>query len=157
MADVRRFLEPGPVVLVSSRHKGQTNIMTMGWHMILEFVPSLVGCYVWTENESFNMIRKSRECVINIPTADMAATVVAIGNSSGRDIDKFAQFGLTAVSGRAVMPRASMSATRISNASWSTRASSASTACSSWRSSGLASRHPPNIRERFTTGETACS
>ena len=102
VADVRRFLEPGPIVLVSSRYKGKTNVMTMGWHMIMEFVPSLIGCYVWTENASFDMIRKSRECVINIPTADMAATVVAIGNSSGCDIDKFAEFGLTALTGRAV-------------------------------------------------------
>ena len=37
IANVRRFLEPGPIVLVSSAHKGETNIMTMGWHMIMEF------------------------------------------------------------------------------------------------------------------------
>jgi flavin reductase (DIM6/NTAB) family NADH-FMN oxidoreductase RutF len=41
------------------------------------------------------MIRKSRQCVINIPTADIAAKVVRIGNSSGRDIDKFAEFDLS--------------------------------------------------------------
>jgi flavin reductase (DIM6/NTAB) family NADH-FMN oxidoreductase RutF len=88
--NVRRFLEPGPIVLVSSAHKGATNIMTMGWHMIMEFEPSLIGCYVWTENHSFEMIRGSKQCVINIPTVELAATVVKIGNSSGRDIDKFA-------------------------------------------------------------------
>ena len=32
---VRRFLEPGPVLLVSSAHRGQRNIMTLGWHMVL--------------------------------------------------------------------------------------------------------------------------
>jgi flavin reductase (DIM6/NTAB) family NADH-FMN oxidoreductase RutF len=95
VADVRRFLEPGPIVLVSSAHKGKTNIMTMGWHMIMEFEPSLVGCYVWNANQSFEMIRRSRQCVINVPTVDLAATVVRIGNSSGRDIDKFAAFDLT--------------------------------------------------------------
>jgi flavin reductase (DIM6/NTAB) family NADH-FMN oxidoreductase RutF len=35
--------------------------------------------------------------VINVPTVDIADTVVAIGNSSGRDIDKFETFGLTAL------------------------------------------------------------
>jgi flavin reductase (DIM6/NTAB) family NADH-FMN oxidoreductase RutF len=95
VAKVRRFLEPGPIILVSSAHKGATNIMTMGWHMIMEFEPSLIGCYVWTANHSFEMIRRSRQCVINVPTEDLAATVVKIGNSSGRDIDKFAEFGLT--------------------------------------------------------------
>ncbi len=42
----RRFLEPGPVVLVSSAHKGQRDIMTMGWHMVLEFSPSLIACCI---------------------------------------------------------------------------------------------------------------
>jgi flavin reductase (DIM6/NTAB) family NADH-FMN oxidoreductase RutF len=96
VGEVRRFLEPGPIVLVSSAWKGKTNIMTMGWHMILEFQPSLIGCYIWTEDHSFHMIRSSKECVINIPTVDIAAKVVDIGNSSGRDIDKFAEFRLTA-------------------------------------------------------------
>jgi len=93
--NVRRFLEPGPIVLVSSAHKSATNIMTMGWHMVLEFSPSLVGCIISGANHSFEMIRRSRQCVINLPTEDLAAKVVKIGNSSGRDIDKFIEFGLT--------------------------------------------------------------
>jgi flavin reductase (DIM6/NTAB) family NADH-FMN oxidoreductase RutF len=95
VTNVRRFIEPGPIVLVSSAHKTATNIMTMGWHMIMETEPSLIGCYIWTENHSFEMIRRSKQCVINLPTEDLAAKVVKIGNSSGRDIDKFAEFGLT--------------------------------------------------------------
>ena len=93
--NVRRFLEPGPIVLVSSAHKRQTNIMTMGWHMMMEFSPALVGCLISDANHSFELIRKSRQCVINLPTTDLAATVVRIGNCSGRDIDKFSEFGLT--------------------------------------------------------------
>src|ERR671930_1864681 len=96
VAQVRRFLEPGPIVLVSSAHRGRSNIMTMGWHMIMEFEPSLIGCYIWSENHSFEMVRQSKQCVINIPTVDLAPRVVDIGNSSGRHIDKFAAFGLTA-------------------------------------------------------------
>jgi flavin reductase (DIM6/NTAB) family NADH-FMN oxidoreductase RutF len=96
VSNVRRFLEPGPIILVSSAHKSETNIMTMGWHMIMGFTPSLVGCYVWSANHSFEMIRASKQCVINLPTEDIAAKVVKIGNSSGSDIDKFAEFGLTA-------------------------------------------------------------
>lgn len=96
VSDIRRFLEPGPIVLVSSAYKGERNIMTMGWHMIMETEPSLIGCYIWTENHSRELVRKSKECVINVPTADLAATVVKIGNSSGRDLDKFDAYGLTA-------------------------------------------------------------
>jgi flavin reductase (DIM6/NTAB) family NADH-FMN oxidoreductase RutF len=100
--NVRRFLEPGPIVLVSSAHRNETNIMTMGWHMIMEFQPSLIGCYIWDANHSFELIRRSRQCVINVPTVELAPTVVKIGNSSGRDIDKFAEFGLTAKPGEQV-------------------------------------------------------
>jgi flavin reductase (DIM6/NTAB) family NADH-FMN oxidoreductase RutF len=95
VGNVRRFLEPGPVVLVSSAWKGQRTIMTMGWHMIMETEPSLLGCYIWTENHSFELVRRSKQAVFNIPTADLAATVVRIGNCSGRDVDKFAAFDLT--------------------------------------------------------------
>ena len=99
VVNVRRLLEPGPIVLVSSAHGHETNIMTMGWHMVMEFQPSLVGCIISSANHSFEMILKSRQCVINIPTEKIAATVVKIGNSSGRDIDKFDAFGLTAAPG----------------------------------------------------------
>jgi flavin reductase (DIM6/NTAB) family NADH-FMN oxidoreductase RutF len=100
--EIRRFIEPGPIVLVSSAWKGDSNIMTMGWHTMLSFSPALIGCYIWPENHSFEMIRKSKECVINIPTVDLAHEVVRVGNTSGRDIDKFAEFGLTAVRGTRV-------------------------------------------------------
>lgn len=92
--DVRRFLEPGPVVLVSSAHGGQTNIMTMGWHMMMEFTPALVGCCISAASHSFELVRRSRQCVINLPTVEIAAKVVKIGNCSGRDTDKFAAFAL---------------------------------------------------------------
>lgn len=100
--EIRRFIEPGPIVLVSSCWKGKRNIMTMGWHMVLEFEPSLVGCFIWDQNESFEAIRRSKECVINVPTVEMARTVVRIGNTHGSERDKFERFGLTAVPGEKV-------------------------------------------------------
>ena len=39
VSQMRRYLEPGPIVLVSSRWAGQSNIMTLGWHTVLEFTP----------------------------------------------------------------------------------------------------------------------
>jgi flavin reductase (DIM6/NTAB) family NADH-FMN oxidoreductase RutF len=95
VSEIRRFLEPGPVVLVSSAWKGERNVMTMGWHMVMEFVPSLVGCLISSGNHSHELVRRSKECVINIPTADLAATVAGIGNCSGATVDKFEKFKLT--------------------------------------------------------------
>lgn len=91
---IRRFLEPGPIVLVTSRHGGEMGIMAMGWHMVMEFEPSRIGCFITSANKSFELIRKSGECVINIPEAHMLNTVIGIGNS--HDGDKFRRFNLTA-------------------------------------------------------------
>jgi flavin reductase (DIM6/NTAB) family NADH-FMN oxidoreductase RutF len=90
----RAYLEPGPVLLVTSCHEGERNVMTMGWQMVLEFTPSLVGCLISSGNHSFELVRRSGECVLNLPTIDMIDTVVAIGNRSGRDHDKFAELAL---------------------------------------------------------------
>jgi flavin reductase (DIM6/NTAB) family NADH-FMN oxidoreductase RutF len=98
-AKIRQFLKPGPIVLVSSAWKGKRNIMTMGWHMVMEFSPALVGCLISSGNHSFGMIRQSNECAINIPTADLAEEIVGIGNYSGAEVDKFEKFKLTAVPG----------------------------------------------------------
>ena len=70
--------------------------MTMGWHRMLQFTPALFGCYLWEGNHSYGLIRRSRACVINVPTADMADTVVNVGNSTGAALDKFEAYGLTA-------------------------------------------------------------
>ena len=95
VAKVRRFLEPGPIVLVSSAHKGERNIMTLGWHVVLGFEPALVGCYIWDQNHSFSLIRKSRQCVINVPEFDLIDAVIGIGNTHAPRVDKFKKFGLT--------------------------------------------------------------
>lgn len=97
VSEVRTFLEPGPIVLVSSAWKGERNIMTMGWHMMAGF--SSICCYISSGNYSHHLIRGSRACVINVPDVAIATKVVDVGNSSGGDIDKFDEFGLTAVPG----------------------------------------------------------
>jgi flavin reductase (DIM6/NTAB) family NADH-FMN oxidoreductase RutF len=97
LAKVYGLLEPGPVVLVSTARKDKTNIMTMSWHTMMEFEPPLLGCVISGRNASFDTLKATRECVINIPTLELAKQVVGIGNCSGRTVDKFEKFGLTAV------------------------------------------------------------
>lgn len=97
LARVYRLLEPGPVLLLSTAHRGRMNVMTMSWHTMLEFEPPLVGCVVSDRNFSFGALRSAKECVINVPTAQLAEAVVKCGNVSGRCKDRFAAFGLTAV------------------------------------------------------------
>ncbi|WP_454748717.1 flavin reductase family protein [Ciceribacter selenitireducens] len=94
---VYQLIEPGPVVLLTTAIDDKPNVMTMSWHMMMEFVPPRIGCIVSSADHSFTALFRTGECVIAIPSADMAEQVVAIGNCSGRDTDKFAEIGLTAL------------------------------------------------------------
>ena len=89
-----QLIEPGPVVLVTTAYKNKANVMTMSWHMVVEFTP-LIGCVISPGDYSFSALKKTKECVIAIPTVDIIEKVVDIGNCSGQDTDKFKVFKLT--------------------------------------------------------------
>ena len=104
LSKVYQLLEPGPVVLLTTARKGHANIMTLSWYMMVEFEPPLIACVVSNANYSFAAIRATKECVIAIPALELAPKVVAIGNCSGRDVDKFKRFGLTPAPAKRVAP-----------------------------------------------------
>ncbi|HVJ42462.1 MAG TPA: flavin reductase family protein [Dongiaceae bacterium] len=104
LAKVYQLLEPGPVVLLTTARKGRANVMTMSWHMMVEFEPPLIACVVSNGDFSFAALKATRQCVIAIPPVKLARKVVQIGNCSGRDTDKFAKFALTAVAATEVAP-----------------------------------------------------
>jgi flavin reductase (DIM6/NTAB) family NADH-FMN oxidoreductase RutF len=97
LQEVYRLLEPGPVVLLTTAHKGRANVMTLSWHMMVEFEPPLVACIISDRNYSFAALRATGECVIAVPALELAAKIVGVGNCSGRQMDKFKRFGLTPV------------------------------------------------------------
>ena len=76
LSRVYRLLEPGPVVLVTTARKGRANIMTQSWHTMMEFEPPLVGCVISGRNYSFDALRATKECVLNIPSVELAKQVV---------------------------------------------------------------------------------
>lgn len=104
LAKVYGLLEPGPVVLLTTTRRGRPNVMTLSWYTPMEFEPPLVGCVISNRNHSFAALKATRECVINIPASNLAKKVVACGNASGSDTDKFQAFGLTPVAARRVTP-----------------------------------------------------
>ena len=97
LGKVYRLLEPGPVVLLTTANRRRANVMAMSWHTMVDFEPPLVGIIVSNRNYTFDILKSTKECVINIPTATLAKQVVGCGNVSGRDVDKFARFGFTQV------------------------------------------------------------
>jgi flavin reductase (DIM6/NTAB) family NADH-FMN oxidoreductase RutF len=104
LSKVYQILEPGPVVLLTTARKGRANVMAMSWHTMVEFEPPLVACVVSSADYSFEALRATKECVIAVPAAELAEKVVQVGNSSGRDIDKFEAFGLTPTPAERVKP-----------------------------------------------------
>jgi len=104
LSKVYQLLEPGPVVLLTTAQKGRANVMTMSWHMMVEFDPPLVACVVSDADYSFTALHATRECVIVLPAVRLASKVVKVGNCSGRDVDKFKAFGLTAIPAQKVSP-----------------------------------------------------
>ncbi len=97
LSEVYGLLEPGPVILLTTAGKERANVMAQSWHTMMEFEPPLVGCIVSDRNYSYGLLQASGECVIAIPTVELAEQVVGCGNCSGAEIDKFATFGLTPV------------------------------------------------------------
>jgi flavin reductase (DIM6/NTAB) family NADH-FMN oxidoreductase RutF len=105
LSKVYQLLEPGPVVLLTTAHRGRANVMAMSWHMMVEFEPPRLACVVSNANYSFAALRATGECVIAIPARKLATTVVKVGNSSGRNVtDKFAAFRLTEAPAKRVVP-----------------------------------------------------
>jgi len=95
------LMEPGPVVLVTTHDGKKNNIMTISWTMVLDFTPEFaMTTGEW--NYSYAALRKTKECVIAIPTVDMLDTVVGIGTCTGAKTDKFAKFKLTPLEGEKV-------------------------------------------------------
>jgi flavin reductase (DIM6/NTAB) family NADH-FMN oxidoreductase RutF len=90
------LIEPGPVILVTTNDKGRNNIMTISWHMVLDFTPQ-IALTTGPWNYSFQALTHARECVLAIPTLDLAEKVEGIGDCSGAQVDKFQKFGLTAL------------------------------------------------------------
>lgn len=93
---VHRLLQPGPVVLLTTAVNNRPNVMALSWHSMLAQEPPQLACVVSENNLSCAALNDTQECVIAIPALHMADKTVQIGNTSGRDTDKFAAASLTA-------------------------------------------------------------
>jgi flavin reductase (DIM6/NTAB) family NADH-FMN oxidoreductase RutF len=95
------LLEPGPVVWVTTHDGERPNVMTISWTMVMGFTPRFaIATGAW--NHSFAALKKFKACVIAIPTVDLIDKVLGVGTCSGKDVDKFERFGLTAIAAKHV-------------------------------------------------------
>lgn len=90
-----RIITSGQAVLVSCAYKDKSNIVTLSWNMPLSHQPALVGISVAKTHLSLELIKKSEEFIVNVPSFDLLKAVVYCGTHSGREVDKFKEAGLT--------------------------------------------------------------
>ncbi len=87
LSKVYQLPEPGPVVLLTTARKDHANVMTMSWHMMVEFEAPLVACVLGNGNHSFAGLRMTGECVIALPPPKLASTVVKVGRVRSPRVD----------------------------------------------------------------------
>lgn len=89
------MLSPLPPVLVSCGTMEKPNVLTIAWTGIVCTDPCLTYVSIRPSRYSYEIIKKTGEFVLNLPTWKMVAAVDFCGVRSGKDIDKFKETGLT--------------------------------------------------------------
>lgn len=97
-----RLLTPGCVVLVGSEKGGKYNVMTAAWQMPVSVNPPLVAVAIAKKHLTAEYIRAGGAFTVNVPGVSLLPKVHYCGTVSGREADKFAGSGLTAVPGQKV-------------------------------------------------------
>ncbi len=89
-------LYPCPVVLVTCTDSvGRPNIITLAWAGTVCSEPPMVGLGIRPSRYSHGLISKSKEFVVNIPSAKIIIETDYCGITSGKDVDKFVETNLT--------------------------------------------------------------
>ncbi|SMC29309.1 NADH-FMN oxidoreductase RutF, flavin reductase (DIM6/NTAB) family [Andreprevotia lacus DSM 23236] len=94
-----RLLNHGPTVLVTSAHAGRCNIMAAAWNTVLDFDPPKFVVVIDKNTYTRELIEASGTLALQIPSRAQAELTYAVGNSSGRDGDKFATHKIATFAG----------------------------------------------------------
>jgi flavin reductase (DIM6/NTAB) family NADH-FMN oxidoreductase RutF len=88
-----RLLYPMKTVLITSKGEKE-NVMAASWCFPLSNQPPMFGVSVTEKRYSYETIREGKAFGINLADKGMESMVVGAGRSSGREMDKFAEFGI---------------------------------------------------------------
>ena len=89
------FLYPLPSVMVSCGTMEKSNILTVAWTGIINTNPAMVYISVRPTRYSYNIIKESKEFVINLTTKRLARATDWCGVKTGAKVDKFKEMHLT--------------------------------------------------------------
>lgn len=91
-----RLINHGPTVLVTSAHGDRRNVMAAAWSMPVEFTPPRVAVVIDKHTYTADLIAASSAFGLCIPGGALVDLTNAVGNTTGREIDKFTRFGIAA-------------------------------------------------------------
>lgn len=94
LAHASRLLNHGPTVLVASGDGTRRDVMAAAWNMPLDFSPPKVAVVIDKTAFTRELVAASGAFVLSVPAAEQIQLVDAVGNTSGRDVDKFERFGI---------------------------------------------------------------
>ena len=87
---------PLPAVMVTAgSYEGESNIITVAWTGTICTNPAMVYISVRPERYSYNLLKDTKEFVINLTTKQLAKATDYCGVVSGRDVDKWERANLT--------------------------------------------------------------
>ena len=89
------ILAPIPAVMVSCGNMENANITTIAWTGIINSEPPLVYVSIRPSRYSYNIIKETKEFVINIPDEKLVWQTDYCGTKSGKEVDKFKEAHLT--------------------------------------------------------------
>lgn len=89
------FLYPIPAVMVSCGTMKKSNIITVAWTGILNTNPAMVYISLRPTRYSYQIIKQTKEFVINLTNEKLAYATDWCGVKSGKDYDKFSKMHLT--------------------------------------------------------------
>jgi len=105
LTQFHRIINHGSVSLVTSQIEGHLpNILAVAWIMPVSLVPPLVGISIAKGHFSHQLISKSGEFVINVPSLAIVSKVLICGKVSGREVNKFERAKLTPILSEKVLP-----------------------------------------------------
>jgi len=89
------LLAPVPAVLVTCGDMDKSNVFTVAWTGIINSTPAKTYISVRKERFSYDIIKNSKEFVLNLTTRDLVRATDFCGVRSGKKIDKFKEMELT--------------------------------------------------------------
>ncbi|MGQ9460147.1 MAG: flavin reductase family protein [Candidatus Bathyarchaeaceae archaeon] len=105
LSSAYRLLHPRLVVLVSCVDEaGKANVITLAWSMPVSINPPIVAISIAPKRYSHQLIQKTGEFVVNIPTMNIVRETLFCGRRSGKTYDKFKETGLTPLPAKMVQP-----------------------------------------------------